>query len=46
MERKLLVNRIQTPDGTILTSKSVHDYVTHTDANGEEYILGLVYYIN
>lgn len=39
MERKLLVSRIKTPDGTILTSKYVHDYKTHLDKNGELYML-------
>lgn len=34
---KLLLNRIKTPDGTILTSYYTHDFVTHTDANGELY---------
>lgn len=42
---KLLVNKIITPDGTVLESRSVHDYVAHTDANGEEYMVdgGLEY---
>lgn len=31
MERKLVSNRWETPDGTILESNSRHDYVTHTD---------------
>lgn len=39
MERKLLVSRIKTPDGTILTSRHVHDYVTHEDKNGLTYML-------
>jgi len=39
MERKLILSRIQTPDGTILTSYHRHDYVTHTDKNGLEYML-------
>ena len=38
MERQLILSRIQTPDGTILTSWHRHDYVTHLDANGEEYM--------
>ena len=38
-EPKLILSRIQTPDGTILTSYHRHDYVTHNDTNGEEYIL-------
>jgi hypothetical protein len=42
---RLLLNRIKTPDGTILTSYSVHDYRTYTDANGLEYMVdgGLEY---
>lgn len=43
--KKILVNRIQTPDGTILTSRHVHDYQTHIDKNGLEYMVdgGLEY---
>ena len=37
--KELIVSRIKTPDGTILTSKSVHDYVSHEDTNGEFYFL-------
>ena len=37
--RQLILNRIQTPDGTILTSRSRHDYVTHTDKNGLVYMV-------
>lgn len=37
--RKLILSRIQTPDGTILESRHRHDYVTHTDANGLMYML-------
>ncbi len=37
--RKLILSRIKTPDGTILTSRHRHDYVTHTDANGLMYML-------
>ena len=36
--RKIVLNRIKTPDGTILTSRHRHDYVTYIDANGETYI--------
>ena len=36
---KILSNKMRTPDGTILESKHRHDYVTHTDANGKEYML-------
>lgn len=40
MKKELLVSRIQTPDGTILTSKHVHDYVCHDDViSKEHYIL-------
>ena len=35
----ILSNRIRTPDGTILESLNRHDYVTHLDANGKEYML-------
>jgi len=38
-ERKMLVCRMQTPDGTILTSLHTHHYVTHDDANGKRYML-------
>ena len=38
-EPKLILSRIQTPDGTILTSYHRHDYVTHIDKNGETYML-------
>lgn len=42
---RLLLNRIKTPDGTILTSYNRHDYVTHIDKNGHEYMVdgGLEY---
>jgi hypothetical protein len=45
-DKRLILNRIQTPDGTILTSYHVHDYKTHIDAtNGQEYMVdgGLSY---
>jgi len=35
----IILNRIKTPDGTILTSRHRHDYVTHEDANGLEYMV-------
>lgn len=35
----LISNSLVTPDGTIITSKSRHDYVTHTDKNGKEYMV-------
>jgi|TARA_B110000967_G_scaffold192279_1_gene218773 hypothetical protein len=37
--REILINKMRTPDGTVLHSKHHHDYVTHTDANGKEYML-------
>lgn len=38
--REILVNRIQTPDGTVLQSRHRHDYRTHTDSiTGEEYMV-------
>ena len=42
---QLLRNAIRTPDGTILESRSQHDYKTYTDANGKEYMVdgGLAY---
>ena len=45
MERKLIRNAMKTPDGTIIESTHRHDYVTHIDANGKEYMLdgGLEY---
>ena len=36
--RKLVLNRIRTPDGTDLTSRHVHDYQSHKDKNGEIYM--------
>lgn len=37
MEKQLIYNALRTPDGTILVSHHRHDYVAHTDANGETY---------
>ena len=36
--RKLIKNSIRTPDGTVLTSRHVHDYQYHKDKNGEIYM--------
>ena len=38
-ESKLLLNRIKTPDGTILTSYNRHDYVTHKDSITKEVLM-------
>lgn len=38
-DRKILINQIRTPDGTILISRHRHDYVTYTDKNGLEYMV-------
>ena len=38
-ERRLVCSRIKTPDGTILESMFTHDFVSHTDKNGEDYFL-------
>jgi len=38
-EKKLIANRIQTPDGTILWSRHRHDCVMYEDANGETYMV-------
>jgi len=42
---RLLRNALQTPDGTVLESKTRHDYVEYKDANGETYMVdgGLEY---
>ena len=44
-DKKLLVNMIETPDGTLLQSKSRYDFVAHKDKNGSEYFVdgGLSY---
>lgn len=43
--KRLLANKIRTPDGTILQSFHVHDYRVHTDKNGLDYMVdgGLEY---
>ncbi len=36
-DRRIIINQIKTPDGTIIVSLHRHDYVSHRDANGYEY---------
>lgn len=38
-DRRIVLNRIRTPDGTVLTSYHVHDYQTHEDKNGFKYMV-------
>ena len=38
-DKQIIHNSIRTPDGTILTSASVHDYKVYEDANGHEYMV-------
>lgn len=35
----IIYNALKTPDGTVIQSKHRHDYVTHMDANGKEYMI-------
>ena len=39
MERNLILNRWKTPDGTVLISRHIHDFVSHKAANGEDYFI-------
>ena len=36
--RQIVLNSIRTPDGTVLTSHYMHDFISHVDANGDTYI--------
>jgi len=35
----LIANALRTPDGTVLESKSRHDYKEYIDANGKTYMI-------
>lgn len=39
MKEEILVNKIRTPDGTIIRSFHRHDCVSHDDANGTTYVV-------
>lgn len=39
MNQTIVYNAIQTPDGTVIESRHVHDYQTYTDANGKTYMV-------
>lgn len=39
MNRQIVYSGLRTPDGTILTSKHRHDYVTYMDKSGKFYML-------
>lgn len=45
INKELLLSRIQTPDGTYICSRSMHDLVEYTDKNGQYYGIegGLAY---
>lgn len=39
MKHTLIANKWRTPDGTLLHSVHVHDFVSHKDANGDDYFV-------
>lgn len=39
MSKQILVNCWMTPDGTVLQSKGVHDFVSYEDADGNSYFV-------
>jgi hypothetical protein len=38
-DKRIILNQIKTPDGTLLKSMHRHDYVKYTDANGLDYMV-------
>ena len=38
-DKRIVLNQIKTPDGTILRSMHRHDYVTYKDQNGLDYMV-------
>lgn len=38
-ERRIIANQIKTPDGTVMRSRTVHDYQSYIDKNGKEYVV-------
>jgi len=39
VKNRVVWSAMRTPDGTIIESRHRHDYVTHIDKNGKEYML-------
>jgi hypothetical protein len=39
MDKTIIYNALQTPDGTILHSKHRHDYIEYKDTNGNVYVI-------
>ena len=37
--KRIILNQIRTPDGTVLKSMNRHDYVEYTDKNGKDYMV-------
>lgn len=38
-KRKIIYNALKTPDGTIIRSRYIHDYVEYVDQNGKTYMI-------
>lgn len=39
MDKQLVYSALKTPDGTVLVSYHRHDYKTHLDKNGKQYMI-------